>query len=210
MLCLKATFVVLILACVAQHILQAEGRKGQQERKGRGRAQQDAFSPKPTSPSHHENEKRSSGKAASKGRFSTKDKMQCGWEATGDDALVLSISCTKGNESFRCEYTANPRLCPQYESSSTKFWKQIGRSLKKQKKLCRDPKALVKAAVCKNASREAHFSLRTPAKAQHPTQPSNKDCNGLSDSSKLAKEYCSSSWSSVCTFFFTMVQNEDC
>ncbi|XP_017547446.1 fibroblast growth factor-binding protein 1 [Pygocentrus nattereri] len=210
MLCLKATFVVLILVCMAQHILQAEGRKEQQERKGRGRVKQNTFAPKPTSPSHRENEKKSGGKVPSKGRFSTKDKTQCSWEATGDHSLVLSISCTKGNESFHCEYIANPRLCPQYESNSGKFWKQIARSLKKQKKLCHDPKALVKATVCKNASKEAHFSLRTPAKAEHPPQLSNQDCKGLSHSNKLAKEHCSSTWSSICSFFFAMVQNEDC
>ncbi|XP_072519769.1 fibroblast growth factor-binding protein 1-like [Salminus brasiliensis] len=219
MLCLKATCLMLLLACAVQNFLQAEGRKGQQERKGRGRAKQDAVSPKPTVHSHRGHEKKSkgsSGHAVPKGRFSTKDKMQCTWVATGDSALVLSINCTKGNESFHCEYIGNPGVCPQYESSSGLFWKQIARSMKKQKKLCRDPKVLLKAAVCKTASKEAHFSLKTPAKAQHPAraqlppQPEKKECNGLSDRHKLAKEHCSSSWSSVCTFFFAMFENEDC
>uniref|UniRef100_A0A8B9JA50 Fibroblast growth factor binding protein 1b n=1 Tax=Astyanax mexicanus TaxID=7994 RepID=A0A8B9JA50_ASTMX len=152
----------------------------------------------------------SGGKAASKGRFSTKDKMRCTWVATGDRALVLSISCTKGNESFHCEYTANPGLCPQYESNSGTFWKQITRAMKKQKKLCRDPKALLKAGVCKSASKEAHFSLKTPAQDQRPPQSGKKDCKGLSDRNKLAREHCNSSWSSVCTFFFAMFENEEC
>ncbi|XP_007239109.2 fibroblast growth factor-binding protein 1 [Astyanax mexicanus] len=214
MLSLKATFLLLLLACLVQHFVQAEGRKGQQEGKGRGRAKhRDTTSPKPTLQNHHGTERRSrgsGGKAASKGRFSTKDKMRCTWVATGDRALVLSISCTKGNESFHCEYTANTGLCPQYESNSGTFWKQITRAMKKQKKLCRDPKALLKAGVCKSASKEAHFSLKTPAQDQRPPQSGKKDCKGLSDRNKLAREHCNSSWSSVCTFFFAMFENEEC
>lgn len=211
MLCLKVTFVVLILACLAQQSLQAEARKGQQERKGRGRVKQDVSSPKPTLPSRRGHEKRpkgSGGHPASKGQFSTKDKMQCSWVAAGDQALILRISCSKGNKSFNCEYTANPGLCHQYESSSGRFRKKIARSLRKQKNLCQDPKAAVKVSVCKNVRKEVHFSLRTPTEAQHP--PQSMDCKGLSDRSKLAKEYCSNSWSSVCTFFFAMVESEGC
>ncbi|KAI4886974.1 hypothetical protein NFI96_001950 [Prochilodus magdalenae] len=198
MLCLKTTFVVLIFACMMQQFMQAEARKGQQEKKGRERGKQDAVSPKPTLPSQSENQKKPRKNAARKGSFSTKDKTQCSWEAAGDQTLVLSISCT-GKENVQCEYTANPTKCPQYESSSGKFWKQIARALKKQKKLCQDPKALIKAAVCKNVPKEAHFSLRTPQ------EPSKKDCKGPSDRNKLAEEYCTSTWSSLCAFLFAMV-----
>ncbi|XP_066505997.1 fibroblast growth factor-binding protein 1 [Hoplias malabaricus] len=209
MMCLKTAFVLLALATFLGHFQQVEGRKAQQEKKGRGRVTS-APNMALQSRTGHDKKVKTSRNVASKGRFTNEEKMQCSWEAIGDQTLILSIRCSKENQSIHCEYTANPGLCPQFQSSAAKFWKQISRSLKKQKKLCQDPKALIKASVCKNTGKESHFSLKTSANTQRPQQPSEKDCRGLSNGQKLAKEYCSSSWSSVCAFFFTMVENEDC
>lgn len=123
----------------------------------------------------------------------------------------MSITCKKGTEkSLHCEYTANPRLCPEYTSNVDAFWKQIGRLLKKQKKLCRDSKALLKARMCRKAPRDAHFALKTIPKVHLTSTRKNKPCSNLTNRQKLAEEYCSSTWSSVCTFFFAMVETEDC
>ncbi|XP_053091754.1 fibroblast growth factor-binding protein 1 [Pangasianodon hypophthalmus] len=213
---LKGITLILICICIMQHFLQANA----QAKKGRGRQKQHNLSPKPTIPLR--NHKKSGSKDANddgtlvKGRIENKDGTQCTWAATesgveGDGAFVLSITCKNGTEkSLQCEYTAKPRLCPKYTSSVDEFWKQISRSLKKQKKLCRDSKALLKARMCRKAPRDAHFALKTTPKV-HPTpERKNKPCPNLTNRQKLAEEYCSSSWSSVCTFFFAMVETEDC
>lgn len=213
---LKGITLILICICVMHHFLQVNA----QTKKGKGRQKQHSPSPKPTIPPR--NHKKSSSKdpnedgALFKGRTANKDGTRCTWAATegsvGEDgAFVLSITCKKGTEkNLQCEYTAKPRLCPEYTSNTEAFWKQIGRSLKKQKKLCRDSKALLKAGMCRKAPRAAHFALRTTPKV-HPTPTrKKKPCSNLTNRQKLAEEYCNSSWSSVCAFFFAMVETEDC
>ncbi|XP_060782828.1 fibroblast growth factor-binding protein 1 [Neoarius graeffei] len=209
---LKGITLILLSICIMQHFLQANV----QAKKGRGRQKQH----KPTIPPR--NHKKSGSKDPNdegtlfKGRITNKDGTQCTWAAAeskieADGAFVLSVTCKKGTEkSLHCEYTANPRLCPEYTSNVDAFWKQIGRSLKKQKKLCRDSKALLKARMCRKAPRDAHFALKTMPKVRPTPTRKSKPCPNLTNRQKLAEEYCSSSWSSVCTFFFAMVETEDC
>lgn len=216
MACLKGITLILICICIMQHFLQANA----QTKKGKGRQKQHSLSSKPTIPPRNHKKSGSKGPndngASVKGRIAKKDGTQCTWAATesrveGDGAFVLSITCKKGTEaSLRCEYTAKPRLCPEFTSNVDAFWKQVGRSLKKQKRLCRDPKALLKAGMCRKAPRDAHFALRTIQKIHGAPSKKNKPCPNLSNRQKLAEDYCSSSWSSVCTFFFAMIETEEC
>lgn len=211
---LKGITLILII-CVMQHFLQANA----QARKGKGRQKQP---PKPTIPTHKHKKSASKppkdNKALFKGRIGNKDGMQCTWAATEssvehDGGFVLSITCKNGTEKgLQCQYTAKPRLCPEYTSGVDAFWKQIGRSLKKQKKLCHDSKSLLKARMCRKAPRAAHFALRTAPKGDPKPARKNKKkpCQNLNNRQKLAEEYCSSSWSTFCTFIFAMVETEDC
>ncbi|KAM3864782.1 fibroblast growth factor-binding protein 1-like [Diretmus argenteus] len=186
--------------------------------------------------------------AATRGKFSTKNKMRCTWAAREDgDVVTLGIDCKHEEASrvTRCEYTAKPASCPGYGSNPAGFWKQVARALKKMKDdLCSNHKALVKAGMCKRAPRDAHFKLDTGSAAASPAQepddrmrqpetpgtrtPSSaitrptaavlapgrpattgRSCTERADQRELAEEYCSSSWASLCTFFFTMVQGAD-
>uniref|UniRef100_A0A3Q3GFB2 Fibroblast growth factor binding protein 1a n=1 Tax=Labrus bergylta TaxID=56723 RepID=A0A3Q3GFB2_9LABR len=148
----------------------------------------------------------------------TKGELECTWAATGEDVFILGVSCKKGGKSFSCEYVSRPTLCPQFASDAKLYWKQIARALKKQKNLCQDGAALVRAGMCRRADRGAHFRLRNTqrkTKNDPPPPPSPQPAPGAvkscqSDNMKLAEEYCNRSWSSVCTFFFTMVQDYDC
>lgn len=109
-----------------------------------------------------------------------------------------------------------------------------------QGKVCKDERALVKASVCKSAPRDVHFKLdihssvasaqsgghpeipptlppsprSTPkagaASAVGPAGPSPTACSGRVDSKRKAEEHCSSSWASLCTFFFSMLQSDEC
>lgn len=202
--------ILLILACISHQVMlgscqRSHGRRGRgdrgqhKERSGLKVGRQ----PKPA-PSQ-----------SFKGKLVTKDKSECTWTAAGEDIVILHISCKKGDQSFSCEYAARPAVCPQYALNAERYWKQISRSLKKKKSLCRDNNALVKAGVCRKAAREAHFMLRvaqrkksastyippSAARTVKSCQPANK---------KLAEEFCSNSWSSLCTFLFTMVKDYDC
>lgn len=213
--------IVLVFACIAQLVLVADCRKGQGKKgkkDSRGtESMERAPKPAPKQPPYRneKEQKTPSVKGVSKGKFVTKDKTQCTWVATGEDVFTLGVTCKKGGDNFDCEYKAIPTDCPEYASRVKTYWKQINRSLKKQKALCKDPAALVKAGMCKRAPKTAHFKLsNTPSKhpesATHPPpSPSGKSCTEYQK--QRAEEYCSESWSSLCTIFFSMVQGgEDC
>lgn len=174
--------------------------------------------------------------ATGKGKFSLKNKMQCTWSARENRNIVkLSVKCenpearTKGGVTdLSCEYNAKPQSCPGYQSDPRGFWRQVGRALNKlQGKVCKEERALVKARMCRRAPREAHFKLDvsssvTSAQSGEPkilparptststtTSTATTACTKRADHRKASEEYCSS-WASVCSFFLSMVQSEDC
>ncbi|KAJ8262426.1 hypothetical protein GJAV_G00166340 [Gymnothorax javanicus] len=215
--------IVLVLACIAQLVLVADcargqGRKGKKDGRGtdRGKA---GKAPKPPaiqpSARHEKERKPPSVKGDFKGRFSTKDKSQCTWVAAGEHEFTLRVNCKKGTDTSHCEYKGRPTVCPEYASSSRFYWKQIARSLKKQKTLCKDSTALVKAGMCRRAPKAAHFKLsNAPNKPQESSPPLSRSSGGKSCAElrkQHVEEYCSTSWTSVCTMLFSMVQgDEDC
>ncbi|KAM9770789.1 fibroblast growth factor-binding protein 1-like [Menidia menidia] len=177
---------------------------------------------------------RSGGKGAltSRGKFSTGDHMQCAWNAREvRDAVKMRVTCenpkakAKGElVSLTCEYNAKTQSCQRADPKG--FWKQVSRALRRlQGKLCRDELALVKTGTCKRAPQDAHFKLdaRSVSVSHHsqgPVSPSPPPggrstpagptrCS-KSDHRHTAQEYCSSSWASVCSFFLSMLQSEDC
>ncbi|KAM9412872.1 fibroblast growth factor-binding protein 1-like [Salvelinus alpinus] len=215
--------VMLVIACISQQFMVANCQRS----KKRGMKKKENEGPKdgeqPKAPVQSPDKKNSSPKGnVFKGKFSAKDKMQCTWVATGDDAFVLSVNCKKGQTSFDCEYVAKPATCPGYESNTKAYWKQIARALKKNKNLCFDSTALIKAGMCRKAPKDAHFKLNhTPRDIVTLPRTTIQPRSSLSASSfgakscavnqkRLAEEYCAASWSSLCTFFFSMVQNDDC
>ncbi|KAJ8269512.1 hypothetical protein COCON_G00121190 [Conger conger] len=213
--------IVLVLACIAQLVLVADckgsGRKGKKAERGTGSGNKGGVpKPPPKQPAnrHEKGQKTPSVKGVFKGRFLSRDKTQCTWVATGEDAFTLDVNCKKGGDTFGCEYKARPSACPDYASGVRTYWKQIARALKKQKVLCKDPAALVKAGMCKRAPKDAHFKLndrpRKPAESStDSTTSSGKSC--AESQQQRAKEYCSTSWSSVCNLLFSMIEGgEDC
>ncbi|CAN9514595.1 unnamed protein product [Ophioblennius macclurei] len=143
-----------------------------------------------------------------KGKLVTKAKEDCTWTAAGEDVWVLGVTCRKGSSSFSCEYEARLAVCPEFSSNRKLFWKQVTRSLKKQKRLCRDSESLVRTGLCRRAARDAHFRLRSEHKQKSARLQPATSCQ--STNQRLAEEYCSDGWSSFCTFFFTLVKDDDC
>ncbi|XP_022593803.1 fibroblast growth factor-binding protein 1 [Seriola dumerili] len=174
------------------------------------------------------------GAATGRGKFSLKDEMQCTWGARDmGDTVRLSVKCEDpkarvkgGITDMECEYTAKPQSCRGYGSDPKGFWKQVARAIKRlQGKVCKDERALVKAGMCKRAPRDAHFKLditssvisaqsgdpeTPPPLPTRSTSAGPTACTGRADHRKTAEEYCNSSWASVCSFFFSMLQGEDC
>lgn len=190
-----------------------------------------------------------SGNAPSRGRFNLKNGMQCTWATKNvSDVVKMSVKCENpqaridgGVTELRCEYRAKPQTCPGYQSNSKGYYKQVSRALKRlQEKVCREPRALAKAAMCKRAPQDAHFKLdirtsvsaaqsggdtllprtrdtTTTTRTKTTTSPATPapggtpaDCKGRGAHRQVAQEYCNSSWASVCAFFFSMLQSEDC
>ncbi|XP_016409800.1 fibroblast growth factor-binding protein 1-like [Sinocyclocheilus rhinocerous] len=186
---------VLIFACIVQQFVQVNslrdrGRRAQADRKGKRRGQRN--------------------ESDLRGRFSLKDGARCSWRAArGGDAFVLGVTCKNGPKTFGCEYVAKPTACEQYASNTKAYWKQITRSLKKQRRLCRDSAAMVKAGMC----RSAHFRLkdtRPSSRVPLPPTAGNNHCPDRIERLKVAEEYCSRAWSSLCAFFFLMLENDEC
>ncbi|XP_054648849.1 fibroblast growth factor-binding protein 1 [Dunckerocampus dactyliophorus] len=144
-------------------------------------------------------------------RLVGKDKRGCSWAAAGEDQVTLMVTCTQRGVTFSCQYAATPSSCSQYVSNVKLYWKQIGRRLKRHRSLCREGGAPLRARVCKGAPQDADFRLREVQKTTTeapPTTSSVKSC--IPENRKLAQEYCTESWSSFCTFLFTMVQGDAC
>jgi len=207
----NVTTLLVLAACISQQLtlVSCHARRATAEK-----AKQDRESPS------------SNNRSPVKGRFTAKDKSQCTWVATTGvhDLLTLGVTCKKGNnKSYTCEYVAKPAAsCPQHVSNVKLYWKQIARALSKQKKLCQDTGALVKAGMCRRAPEDAHFRLNhappprrtvitTSSTTPSPQRPAGLKKACKTDSRTLAQEHCNGSWSSFCVFLFSMVQPDgDC
>uniref|UniRef100_A0A8C8RVF9 Fibroblast growth factor binding protein 1 n=1 Tax=Pelusios castaneus TaxID=367368 RepID=A0A8C8RVF9_9SAUR len=178
------------------------------------------------------------GKASLKGKFTAKDNSECTWAVSEVDTVALKVECKKGESSFQCHFSGNPSTCPQFAANHKLYWKQISRSLKKQKNICQDPKGILKSKVCKKGPQSAHLTLTSSSlitlpdsvkdKTAHhgkeisqtsattPENQSGKSSNDCVedidyiDQQKVAEEYCSETWRSWCNFFITMIQDKKC
>ncbi|XP_042348651.1 fibroblast growth factor-binding protein 1 [Plectropomus leopardus] len=202
--------ILLVLACISHQLVLSSCQKSH-GRKGRG---VDRGQHKDRPGLKVGRQPKSVSSQPIKGKMVSKDKSECTWAATGEGLFILGITCKKMDRSYSCEYVARLDLCPQYASNVRLYWKQIARALRKQKSLCQDSRALIKAGVCRRAARDAHFRLRNaqrktdPPSTPPPSPRAVKSCQP--NNRKLAEEHCHDSWSSFCTFFFTMLQDYDC
>uniref|UniRef100_A0A8B9SBP3 Fibroblast growth factor binding protein 1 n=1 Tax=Apteryx owenii TaxID=8824 RepID=A0A8B9SBP3_APTOW len=189
---------------------------------------------------HLTGKKSKGGKASPKGKFKTKENAECTWAVADINAATVHIECKNGESKFWCEFSGDPSTCPQYVANQKSYWKQVSRSLKKQKQICQDPKSVLKSKVCRKGPQSAHLKLtgsslltsmgpvkmnathhakegaQTSASAsvtkKQPEQNS-QDCVediDYIDQKKVAKEYCPESLLSFCNFFITMIQDKKC
>lgn len=183
-------------------------------------------------------QKSKGGKLSPKGKFKTKENAECTWAVTNMSAATVHIECKHGDSKFWCDFSGDPSTCAQYAANQKSFWKQVSRSLKKQKQICQDPKSVLKSRVCKKGPQSAHLKLtysslltsadptkrntihhaevQIPALAsvtEEKLEQSPPDCVediDYIDQKKVAEEYCPESFLSLCNFFITMVQDKKC
>lgn len=212
---------------------QKERKKGRQGIERGGKKQKE---------SNQGNEKGKSkgGKSSPKGKFETKENAECTWSVMDTNAVTVHVECKNGDREFWCEFSGDPSGCAQYAANQKSYWKQVSRSLKKQKQICQDPKSVLKSKLCRKGSQSAHLRLtqsslliaegpakentmhhtkevaQTPADAsvtEKRLEHSSQDCVedvDYIDQKKVAEEYCPESLLSFCNFFITMVQDKRC
>ncbi|KFV62893.1 Fibroblast growth factor-binding protein 1, partial [Dryobates pubescens] len=230
-LCLLIVVSQLLLANCER---QKESKKRKQNIENSGKSQ--------TEPNHENEKGRKSkgGKSSPKGKFKTKENAECSWAVTNVNTATVHIECKHGDREFWCEFSGDPSTCAQYAANQKSFWRQVSRSLKKQKQLCQDPKSVLKSKVCKKGPQNTHLRLthsslltsagpakgntvhraevvvQTPAFAsvtEKKLEHSPEDCVediDYIDQKKVAEEYCPESLLSLCNFFITMVQDKKC
>ncbi|NXG73193.1 FGFP1 protein, partial [Baryphthengus martii] len=193
--------------------------------------------------SQQENEKgqkSKGGKSSLTGKFKNKENVECTWAVTDMNPVTVRVDCKHGGSEFWCEFSGDPSTCAEYAANQKPYWKQVSRSLKKQKQICQDPKSVLKSKICKQAPRSARLKLthssllksvgpvkrntfhqakevvQTPPAAsvtEKKPQHSPQDCVediDYIDQKKVAEEYCPESLLSFCNFFITMVQDKKC
>ncbi|XP_032840277.1 fibroblast growth factor-binding protein 1 [Tyto alba] len=234
---IKSFGLLCMLILVSQMLLancerQKERKKGRQVIEDGGKKQ--------TESENEKGRKSKGGKASPKGKFKSKENAECTWAVTEMNAATMHIECKHGDSEFWCEFSGDPSTCPQYAANQKSYWKQVSRSLKKQKQICQDPKSVLKSKVCRKGPRSAHLKLvrssllpsvgpvkgntihhekevlQTPAAAsvtEKKLEHSPPDCVediDYIDQKKVAEEYCPESLLSFCNFFITMVQDKKC
>lgn len=176
------------------------------------------------------------GKFAFTDEFDEDVRMQCTWAARDvADTVRVSVKCEDpgarirgGVTDIECEYSGKPAVCQGYQADGKTFWRQVARAFKKlQGKACNDERALVRTSLCKSARRDAHFKLDIhtsvasaqsgiqtpppppprPRVTSSPAAPTN--CTTSENARRKAEQQCSSTWASLCTFFFQIL-DDDC
>ncbi|XP_041051109.1 fibroblast growth factor-binding protein 1-like [Carcharodon carcharias] len=218
--------VLLLLVFITQYLLAeaSDDQKQRRRRKGKGQDQGQSHdggkSRKAESGSsvgaEGDKQRKGKGSAPKQGRFLSRDQAQCKWVLRGDEDADknLHVECKKGPNDYWCDFTGKPSACAKYSGDAKTYWKQITRTLKKQKALCSEPSAVLKSSLCRS-TKAAHLkmtasSLRTtaaPGKEQPnaPTPLSTADPDAP-DIDKIAAEYCNERWGSVCKFMLSAIQ----
>ncbi|XP_019409011.1 PREDICTED: fibroblast growth factor-binding protein 1 [Crocodylus porosus] len=233
------SFALLCMLILVSQVLLANGEDEKERPKERQNTEKNRKSQKGSRQQNEKGQQSKGGKASLKGKFATKDNSECSWAASGVGAVTLKVECKKGESSFWCEFSGNPSTCPQFAANHVAYWKQISRSLKKQKNICQDPKSVLKSKVCKKGPQTAHLtlvssSLVTPSSTKGEKTHQDKDVFQTSapaigtekkpentsddcvedidyvDQRKVAEEYCPESLLSVCNFFISMIQDKKC
>ncbi|XP_006278682.1 fibroblast growth factor-binding protein 1 [Alligator mississippiensis] len=230
------SFALLCMLILVSQMLLANCEDQKERPKERQNTEKNRKSQKGSRQQNEKGQNSKGGKASLKGRFATKDNSECSWAVSEVGAVTLKVECKKDESSFWCEFSGNPSTCPQFAANHVAYWKQISRSLKKQKNICQDPKSVLKSKVCKKGPQTAHLTLVSSSLVPQKEEKTHQDKEVFQtsapaigtekkpetafddcvedidyvDQRKVAEEYCPETLLSVCNFFISMIQDKKC
>lgn len=128
--------------------------------------------------------------------------------------------------SYWCCSAGKPHLCPADRVRLIQYWKQLVGQLKKKQNACKGEKVL-RAPTCKKVTTEAHMKLMhsseeevrkskksrapsggkvTAAKEKVEVMTMSTSEGGVRTDLEPVQRFCSQGWSSICSFFLTLLQ----
>lgn len=128
--------------------------------------------------------------------------------------------------SYWCCYSGKPHLWPVDGVKLIQYWKQLVGQVKKRQNACEGEKVL-RAKTCKKVTADAHMKLMHGSDEEVRKSKKNRPQSGgkvtaagekvevmtMSTSEERAKadlepvqRFCSQGWSSICSFFLTLLQ----